>query len=136
MNNIYKYDWFTRDDNYTVSNKDIKLGWESIVGTQYSKYLYSNSIVSTLLGNNVELVCELSHINKMLGLDNQVIIDDKGLDSYTDGKTIVISPFYAKMAECFSCRAKHKSAKIPLCTPAERNDASEVCYGRVYTKYF
>lgn len=99
MNNIYKYDWFTRDDNYTVSNKDIKLGWESIVGTQYSKYLYSNSIVSALLGNNVELVCELSHINKMLGLDNQVIIDNKGLDSYTDGKTIVISPFYAKTAE-------------------------------------
>ena len=99
MNNIYKYDWFTRDDNYTVSNKDIKLGWESIVGTQYSKYLYSNSIVSALLGNNVELVCELSNINKMLGLDNKVIIDDKGLDSYTDGKTIVISPFYAKTAE-------------------------------------
>ena len=99
MSSIYKHDWFTRDDNYTVSNKDIKLGWESIVGNQYSKYLYSNSIVSTLLGNNVELVCELSHINKMLGLDNQVIIDDKGLDSYTDGKTIVISPFYAKTAE-------------------------------------
>ena len=68
MSSIYKQDWFTRDDNYTFSNKEIKLGWEGIVGSEYSKYLYSNSIVHALLDNDYELKNELCHINQMLKL--------------------------------------------------------------------
>lgn len=99
MIDIYKHDWFVRDDDYTFSNKKIKLGWEGIVGSEYSKYLYSNSIVRVLLSNDNELKDELYHINQMMGLYNNIVIDDKGSDSYTDGNTIVISKEHTKSAK-------------------------------------
>jgi hypothetical protein len=99
MGYIYEHDWFTRDTNYTSSNKELKLGWEGIIGSQYSKYLYTNSIAQALLADDYELKDELTHINQMLELDNNVLIDNEGTDCYTDGKTIVISKEYACKAE-------------------------------------
>ena len=90
-------DWFNRNnDNFTLANDDLKLGWDTVLTSQYSKYLYSQSIVSSLLNDNNLLIEELKIlVNKISGEIKQVFINNEGNDSFTDGNIIVVSPVKA-----------------------------------------
>ena len=67
-------DWFNRNnDNFTLANDDLKLGWDTVLTSQYSKYLYSQSIVSSLLNDNNLLIEELRIlVNKISGEIKQI----------------------------------------------------------------
>lgn len=97
MNSIYTHDWFDRNaETYTSTDTRLKLDWESLIGNQYSKYLYSQSIVGGLLSNNLYLVRELQRILTVLNLSSKsLFIDNTGDGSYTDGNNIVVSRKHA-----------------------------------------
>lgn len=88
---IFDSDWFKRNDNFVVQDKTTSIGWDS-ESDEYSRFLYSSAVCSNIVNNKQLLLTELNDLLVSMNLYGKVrcITNDKD-ESYTDGKTIVVS---------------------------------------------
>ena len=88
---IFDSDWFKRNENYVVKDDTASIGWD-IKDGEYTRFLYSPSVCSSIVRNKQLLLVELNDLLVSMNLHNKVrcITNDQD-ESYTDGKTIVVS---------------------------------------------
>ena len=88
---IFDKDWFNRNDKFVVQDKSISIGWDA-ESDEYCRFLYSPSVCDQIVRDNGLLLRELHEMLTVLDLEGHVrcIINSQD-ESYTDGKTIVVS---------------------------------------------
>ena len=88
---IFDSDWFKRNENFVVQDKSTSIGWDA-GSDEYSRFLYSSSVCASIVNNKHLLLAELNDLLVSMNLHGKVrcITNDQD-ESYTDGKTIVVS---------------------------------------------
>ena len=88
---IFDSDWFNRNNKYIVQDKSASIGWDDNV-EEYSSFLYSSTMCAHIVNDKALLLKELYELITAMDLNSSVrcVINSQD-ESYTDGKTIVIS---------------------------------------------
>lgn len=88
---VFDKDWFDRNSKFVVQDKSESIGWDANYVDGYSKFLYSSSIASNIANDKTMLLNELYELIYAVGLNDVRCIVNSIDESYTDGKTIVVS---------------------------------------------